>query len=282
MAVVFALGCALMYGVGDYAGGRGSRFASAASVTATAQAVGIVALVPGLLIIDGRLTGRSLLVGALAGMSGEIGLLLLYSALARGAMSVVSPIAAMLTAVVPVIAGWVIGESLDPRQFAGVMVALIGIALISRGGSNDGSAPAHHTRPSPPVLMMSVAAGIGFGLFVVALDRAGDQAGLWPLIAARPVGAVLAAGYAFVTRVSPIVSRPVFGLAAVAGSFDVLANILAILAAQHGKVAVTGLLISLYPASTVVLARVLDQEPISKAQVVGFALAGTAVALIAA
>lgn len=281
MTIFFALACAAVYGVGDYAGGRASRFASAAAVTATAQAMGLLLLIPGLLIISGTLTTRALLVGALGGLSGEMGLLLLYSALARGAMSVVSPITAVLTAIVPVVAGWVIGESLGGVQAVGVAAALVAIWFIGRGGSVDDDAPLHHSRPSRQVLLMSLAAGVGFGLFVVALDRAGDDVGLWPLVAARPVGMVLAGAYALTRGVSPIVARPVFALAGVAGGFDVLANIFAVLAAQRGKVAVAGILISLYPASTVALARVLDGEPISRTQVLGFALAVVAVAVIA-
>jgi drug/metabolite transporter (DMT)-like permease len=281
VAIFFALACALVYGVGDYAGGRCSRFAPAAAVTATAQAMGFFVLVPGLLIIGGTPTSRALLVGALGGLSGEVGLLLLYSALARGAMSVVSPITAVLTAIVPVLAGWVIGESLGAVQTVGVVAALVAIWFIGRGGSSEAGAPLHHSRPSTQVLLMSLAAGIGFGLFVVALDRAGDDSGLWPLVAARPVGMILAGGYALTRGVSPIVARPALGLASLAGGFDVLANIFAILAAQQGKVAVAGILISLYPASTVVLARVLDDEPITRTQVLGFALAATAVAVIA-
>ncbi len=281
MAIVFALACAFVYGLGDYAGGRAARFASAASVTATAQAVGMLVLIPGLLIVSGTVTTRALVLGAIGGALGETGLVLLYSALARGAMSVVSPVAAVMTAIVPVVAGWVIGESLGRQQFAGVVVALLAIWLISRGGSHEGSAPLHHSRPSPRVLLMSVAAGVGFGLFFVALDRAGDDAGLWPLVAARPTGLLLAGGYALIVGVSPFVGRRAWKLAATAGAGDVVANIFAILATQRGKVAVAGLLISLYPASTVLLSRFVDHEPITRSQLAGFGAAVAAVALVA-
>jgi drug/metabolite transporter (DMT)-like permease len=281
MAIVFALACAFVYGVADYAGGRGARFASPASVTATAQAAGMAVLLPALLLFDGSLTTRSLVVGALGGMSGEVGLMLLYSALARGAMSVVSPIAALVSALVPVIAGLMIGESMTSVHLLGVMVALLAIGLISRGGAVGPAAPSHHARPSPAVLLMSLCAGLGFGLFIVALDRAGDDAGVWPLIAARPVGTMLAAGYAVAAGLSPV-ARGVGGrLALAAGACDALANIFALLAAQSGKLAVAGLIVSMYPASTVVLSTVLDREPIRRLQLVGFALAAAAVVLIA-
>jgi drug/metabolite transporter (DMT)-like permease len=281
VVIVFALICAFTYGLGDYAGGRAARTAHSAAVTATAQAAGMLVLIPGLLIVSGELTARGLIAGMLGGLSGEIGLLLLYTALSRGAMSVVSPIAALMMALVPVVAGWIIGESLRPLHVVGIVIALGAIGLISRGGTTDGSGPAHHQRPSLQVLGMSVAAGIGFGFFVVALDRAGDDVGLWPLVAARPVGTALAAAYAVYVGVSPLVDRPSRPLAFGAGVFDVLANIFAILAAQRGKVAIAGVLIALYPASTVVLARVLDRERITRTQMIGFVLAAAAVGLIA-
>jgi drug/metabolite transporter (DMT)-like permease len=281
VTILYALVCAFVYGLGDYAGGRASRTDHSASVTATAQAAGILVLIPGLLIVSGSLSTRGIVAGIIGGVSGEIGLLLLYTALARGAMTVVSPIAAMMMAVVPVIGGVVIGESLKAVHVAGIALALVAILLISRGGTTDGSGPAHHQRPSPAVLFMAVAAGTGFGLFVVALDRAGDDVGLWPLIAARPVGTVLASGYAIAVGVKPWVKRDTIPLAGAAGVFDVLANIFAILAAQRGKLAIAGVLIALYPASTVLLARLVDREPITRPQVAGFSLAVVSVAMIA-
>jgi drug/metabolite transporter (DMT)-like permease len=281
VTIGFALICAVVYGLGDYAGGRASRRQHSAAVTATAQAAGLLVLVPGLLIVSGQLTARGLVAGAMGGVSGEIGLLFLYTALSRGAMTVVSPIAAMMMAIVPVIGGAIIGESLELLQTIGIGLALVAIMLISRGGTTDGSGPAHHQRPSPAVLSMAVVAGIGFGLFVVALDRAGDDVGLWPLLAARPVGTALASGYALSIGVKPLVDRVSLPLAGAAGIFDVLANIFAILAAQRGKLAIAGVLVSLYPASTVLLARVLDRERLSSAQLAGFGLAIVAVVFIA-
>jgi drug/metabolite transporter (DMT)-like permease len=281
MTVLLALGCALFYGLGDYGGGRASRKASSASVTVTAQAAGMLVLIPGLLLVNGHLTGRAMLFGAIGGVCGELGLLLVYSALAQAAMSVVSPITAVLTAIVPTVTGLVLGESLGVPEWIGISLAVAAIGLISRGGSTDGTSPAHHTRPSVRVLTMSIAAGIGFGLFVVALDRAGDDAGLWPLLAARPVGVLLAGAYALRIGVPTLVNRATFPMAAAAGVSDVTANAFAALATQRGKVAIAGVVIAMYPASTVMLARVLDHEPITKTQLVGFAIAISAVVLIA-
>jgi drug/metabolite transporter (DMT)-like permease len=267
--------------MGDYAGGRATRLEASASVTATAQAAGMLVLIPAVLLVDGHLTWRAVIAGVLGGISGEIGLLLLYSALSRAAMAVVSPITAVLTAVIPVLAGAILGEPLTPQQWGGAGLAFGAIMLISQGGTTDGLGPAHHARPTLGVVGLCLAAGTGFGLFVVALDRAGEGVGLWPLVAARPVGTLLATSYALMTHVRPMVRKASLPLASAAGVLDVTANAFAALAAQRGKVAIAGVLIALYPASTVALARTLDKEPMTRTQLVGFATAVVAVLLIA-
>jgi drug/metabolite transporter (DMT)-like permease len=281
MTVWLALGCALFYGLGDYGGGRSSRTSPSATVTVTAQVAGFLILIPGLLLIEGELTVRALVCGAIGGLFGEMGLPFLYNALSKAAMSVVSPITAVLTAIVPAIAGVVLGESLGVIKWFGVALAIASIGLISRGGSTDGSTPAHQSRPSVRVLMTCIIAGFGFGLFVVALDRAGDGVGLWPLLAARPVGSILAAVYALRIGVPLMVSRRALPMAAAAGIADVTANGFAALATQRGKVAIAGVIIAMYPASTVLLARFVDHEALTKTQLAGFVAAIVAVVLIA-
>ncbi len=229
-------------------------------------------------------TVRALVVGALGGVCGAIGLLLLYRGLSLASMSVVSPITAVLSAVVPVIAGLIIGEGLTPLHAGGVALAIAAVALISRGGesnsdtSTDGAPP---SRPSRAVLLSIIVAGVFFGLFVVALDRAGDDVGVWPLVAAKPMGVLFALGVALSQKVSPVAPRSVLPFTFLAGLNDMAANVFALLAAQAGQVAIAGVLVSLYPASTVFLARVIDRERFMRMQIVGFVLAVVGLALIA-
>ena len=282
LTIVYGLACAVFYGAGDYAGGRASRNASSIAVTASSQAAGfafVLLLLP-FLQGDGP-TSRALVVGALGGMCGALGLILLYRALSLAAMSVVSPITAVLSAVVPVAAGVILGEGLSRSHALGVVLAIGAIGLISRGGDPSPAAKAGHQRPPAKVIMTSLIAGIFFGLFLVALDRAGDNVGIWPLVAAKPVGVVFAVLIARTQRTSPIVSRRAAPLALAAGVTDMTANVFATLSAQAGKVAIAGVLVSLYPASTVVLARFVDREAITRTQFVGFAVAAGALALIA-
>ena len=282
LTIIYGLTCALFYGSADYAGGRASRSISSISVTASSQLAGwvlVLALVP--FVGGSGPTARALIVGGLAGICGATGLLLLYRALSLAAMSVVSPITAVLSAGVPVVAGVLIGEGLTATHAIGVALAIAAIALISRGGDDAHGAHAHHRRPSPSLLATSFVAGIFFGLFVVALDRAGDDVGVWPLVTAKPVGIAFAIAVAMSQRINPIVPRHALTLTLAAGAADMTANVFATLSAQAGQVAIAGVLISLYPASTVILARFVDHEKITQLQVVGFALAIAALVLIA-
>lgn len=284
MSIVYGLLCAIFYGVADYAGGRASRRASSTAVTASSQAVGFVLIVLLLPFLGGDgPTPRALIVGALGGLCGASGLLLLYRGLSLASMSVVSPVTAVLSAVVPVIAGLIIGEGLTAVRAIGIALAIAAVALISRGGDLDeattGDAPPR--RPSTSVLLSIIIAGVFFGLFVVALDRAGDNVGVWPLIAAKPVGVLFAIGVATSQRVSPIAPRSVLPFTFLAGANDMAANVFALLAAQAGQVAIAGVLVSLYPASTVFLARVVDRERLERLQIIGFVVAVIGLILIA-
>ena len=282
LTIVYGLTCALFYGSADYAGGRASRRTSSIAVTASSQIAGWFFVLVVVLFVGGHgPTTRALVVGAMAGACGAIGLMLLYRALSLAAMSVVSPITAVMSAVIPVMAGVVIGEGLTAVHGAGVALALGAIGLISRGGDTADNAHHHHRRPSPALLATSLVAGLFFGLFVVALDRAGDDVGVWPLVTAKPVGVLFALGAALATKQSPIVPRRALLLTLVAGVADMTANVFATLSAQAGQVAVAGVLVSLYPASTVVLSRVVDGEPLTRSQLAGFAVGAGALVLIA-
>ena len=282
LTIVYGLTCALFYGSADYAGGRASRRASSIAVTATSQWAGWLFVLVVVMFVGGNgWTPRSFVVGAMGGACGAIGLMLLYRALSLAAMSVVSPITAVMSAVVPVIAGVIIGEGLTLIHGVGVALALAAIGLISRGGDTDDDAEDHHRRPTPALLATSLIAGVFFGLFVVALDRAGDDVGVWPLVAAKPVGVLFAVGAAMATRQSPIVAVRALPLTLAAGLLDMTANVFATLSAQAGQVAIAGVLVSLYPASTVALSRLVDREPLTRSQVVGFAVGAGSLILIA-
>jgi drug/metabolite transporter (DMT)-like permease len=180
MAALLALSAAVAYGVGDFLGGVAARRVPPTAVVLWSHLVGLVMLVALAPVVGGDISPRALAVGATAGVLGGGGVALFYWGLAVGAMSVVAPVAALLSAAVPVVAGLASGERPTTAALAGIGLALGAVVLISREPSST-SAPALRWR----ALALAVAAGLAFGLFFVAIDSAGDGVGIWPLVAAR-------------------------------------------------------------------------------------------------
>ncbi|MFM7411367.1 MAG: EamA family transporter, partial [Actinomycetota bacterium] len=111
MAVVFALLTAVVYGIADYSGGRGSRLASSVTVTFVGQCAGFAgALLLALFIGDPVPSGHDLFISAAAGVAGSLGLLGFYRAMASGSMTIVAPITALVGTTIPVVWGLVEGE----------------------------------------------------------------------------------------------------------------------------------------------------------------------------
>ncbi len=275
MAVVLALASALVYGAADFCGGLASRRAAAFAVVALSQAAGLVALLGVLPILGGDPTLADLAWGGAAGLAGAAGLVLFYRALAGGVMSVVAPVTALTAAALPVAVGLALGERLPPWAVAGIGLALVAVVLVAAEG---GLPTLHGARRAG--LLPALAAGAGFGVFFVLLDRTRPEATLWPLVAARSVSVVLVVLLALAVGTSLRVPRPTVVLVVLAGVLDMAANALFLLATQQGQLAITGVLASLYPVSTVVLAQLVLRERLVRVQVAGLAAAAVAVVLI--
>ncbi|NEM08934.1 EamA family transporter [Geodermatophilus normandii] len=277
MATLLALASAVVYGMADFAGGMASRRAAAATVVALSQGAGLVAVVLLLPWLGGDPEPADLWWGAAAGVAGGAGLLLFYRSLAAGVMSVVAPVTAVSAAALPVLGGLLLGERLGPLAAAGIVLALAAVVLVA---AEDGLASLRNARLG--TVAPALAAGAGFGLFFVVLDRTGDDSGLTPLAAARVVSVLLVGGLALSSGRSLRVSRRVLPVVLLAGVGDMTANALFLVATQvGGPLAITGVLASLYPVSTVVLAQVLLRERLAGAQRAGLAVAAAAVVLIA-
>ncbi|SNS58594.1 Uncharacterized membrane protein [Geodermatophilus saharensis] len=277
MALVLALASAVVYGMADFCGGIASRRAAAATVVAISQAAGLVVVALLLPWLGGEPVRADLVWGAVAGIAGGAGLLLFYRALATGVMSVVAPVTAVSAAALPVLAGLALGERLGAAAAVGIVLALAAVVLVSAEGGLSSLRAARLGSTGP-----ALAAGAGFGLFFVLLERTGDDAGLTPLAAARVVSVLLVGALALATVRSLRVPGRVLPVVLLAGVGDMAANALFLLATQAGgQLAITGVLASLYPASTVVLAQVLLRERLAGAQRAGLAVATAAVVLIA-
>ncbi len=276
MAVVLALASAVVYDAADFLGGLASRRASVFAVVALSQAAGLVALLLLLPWLGGPVTGADLAWGAAAGLAGATGLLVFFRALAGGVMSVVAPTTAVTAAAVPVLVGIASGDRIGLWATAGILLALGAVALVS---AEDGLGALRSARPS--ALLPALAAGAAFGLFFVLLDQPDADSRLSPLVAARLASIALVLVVAGTTRRSLRPPRSALPLVVASGIGDMAANALFLLATQApGQLAITGVLASLYPVSTVVLAQVLLRERLAGAQVAGLAAAAVAVVLI--
>ncbi len=276
MAVVLALASAVVYGAADFCGGLAARRATAFAVVALAQLAGLLAVGALLPWLGGDPTGADLAWGAAAGLAGASGLVLFYRALAEGVMSVVAPVTAVSAAALPVLGGLLLGERIGPWTVAGIALALVAVVLVA---AEDGLGSLRTARPAN--LLRALASGVAFGLFFVLLDRTREAAELSPLVAARVVALLAVVLVARLASRSLSVPRGVLPVVVLGGIGDMTANALFLLAAQQGQLAITGILASLYPVSTVVLAQVVLRERLVATQAAGLAAAGAAVVLIA-
>jgi drug/metabolite transporter (DMT)-like permease len=276
MAALLALSAAVAYGVGDFLGGVAARRVPPTAVVLWSHVVGLVMLVALAPALGGDVTPRALAVGAAAGLLGGGGVALFYRGLAVGAMSVVAPVAALLSAAVPVVVGLAGGERPTTAALAGIALALGAVVLISRE-----PAEAATPRLRWQALALAVAAGLAFGLFFVAIDGAGDGVGIWPLVAARTASVSLFAALGAARVTASGLPRGAAGAAVGCGVLDAAANVLYVLALDHGLLSVVSVLTALYPAGTVLLARYVLGERLSPIQRTGLGVAAFAAVLIA-
>jgi drug/metabolite transporter (DMT)-like permease len=276
VAVLLALASALIWGASDFAGGYASRRTAAQAVVVGSQGAGLVVLLVLLPALGGSATAGDLALGAAAGAAGGLGLTVFYRAMATGVMSVLAPTTGVCAAAVPVVAGLVLGERIGVAAALGIALALVAVVLVAAEGGLAGLRAAR-----PAGLAAALVAGLLFGLFFVFLHRTHADAGLTPLVAARIASVVLVTATAVAGRAPLRVPRRVVPLVLLAGIGDVTANALYLVATQHGSLAITGVLASLYPASTVLLAQLVLRERLVRTQAAGLVAAVAAVVLIA-
>jgi uncharacterized membrane protein len=280
MGLVLAAISALVYGCADFCGGKATRTAPATTVTFLSQSSGLLILFIGVLLIPGDGPSvRAIGFGALGGLFGASGILFLYHGLSTGKMSIVSPVAAVISAGLPVLVAMIFfGERPSTFAIVGILSALIAIALVS---SSHGD-PSANSSVSGSILT-AVGAGVSFGLFFVCLQRAGSpsEVGLWALVGARPVSIGASAMLARF-RGDPLrVPRADRRMIVLAGVLDQLANVLYVLAIGRNLFALIAVLASMFPVSTVALAYFVDHEKVNRLQRVGLMFALASLVLIA-
>jgi drug/metabolite transporter (DMT)-like permease len=277
VAALFALTAAFAYGAGDFLGGVAARRAPTTAVVLWSHVVGLLLLVGAAPLLGGDVTPQALAIGAGAGIVGAVGVALFYHGLSIGSMSVVAPIAGLMSAALPVAVGFGGGERPGMAAIGGIAIALVAITLVSRE-AGDSAAPSRHRLQA---LGLSVAAGLAFGLFFTLLNTAGDDVGIWPLVGARVASVALFTGLGLAKLVQAAPPRAAAGAAIGAGVLDAAANVFYVLALSHGLLSVVAVLTALYPAGTVLLARYGLGEEMSGIQRTGLAFAGVSAVLIA-
>ena len=276
MALILALSSAVFYGTADFLGGLAARRATALASTVWAQGVGLVLVLLALPLFPApppSATGALWSVGA--GLTGGLGVALLYYGFAVGRVSVVAPVTAVCSIAVPVVVAMGLGERPGPLALFGIAVAVASVALISRHRD-----PQARTKAADRSLAIGLGCGVLIGAFLVCLARTGDSSGLWPLLIARAVSTVALAAVARVARVPVTVPRSVLPVVIACGAIDMLANALYLVAVREGPLGLVATLASLYPASTVVLARLVLRERLQPVQSVGLACAAAAIVMI--
>jgi uncharacterized membrane protein len=280
LAAVLALASSLSWGLSDFLGGFQSRRHHVLAVMLLSQGLALAILV--VAVLAGAPTEHDAAATAWAasvGLLGLLGLLAFYRALAIGTMSIVAPISATGT-IIPVLVGLTSGEEPSALQIAGIALAGLGVVLAAREAP---SADAEGQRDNRRAILLALFAAVGFGTFFAAMDRAEETADVaWVLLAARTadVGVLLVA-CAVLRPPLPGDGRSLLAIGAI-GVLDLLANLLFVLATSRGLLSVVGVLGSLYPVVTVILARIVLDERLSRAQARGVVITLVGVIALAA
>ena len=264
----------LFFGVADFLGGEGARRVSAASIVLWAGVISYPIILVAAFLVGGEAGIFDYLIGLIAGCSGAVGLVSLFAGLSRARAAIVAPVAAALSAVIPVLGGVIQGERPSALAWTGVA---IGIPAIVMCASVEGGRRSHGGGFGYGAL-----AGLGFGGFAVIIDQTSPDSSLLPLITSRAATMLvmllvgLAGGWAL-TGFRKMPRKLVVGN----GLFDVSGTVTLLLALRQGSLALAAVAASFYPAITVLMAKVLNAEHLRARQVVGIALTLVALTLIA-
>lgn len=272
-SISLSLASAASWGAGDFTGGIAAKRTGVFGLVVAAHITGFVGVLALAFLKHEAMPSHYSLAWAVAGgLLGSVGLAAFYRSLAIGKMGINAPLAALITAVVPVIAGMVLQGRTGRLQVAGFVIAIIGIVLVSKPEA---------VHEPPAGVWLAVIAGVGFGGFLVCMKLASATSVLWPLCVARLASAALMCIFCLCTRQSPLPATQLLPLAALTGILDTGGNALFMLAAQEGRLDIAAVLSSLYPVITVLLARFFLKEQMSRIQTAGMLAVLVAIPLIA-
>ena len=273
-SVAFGLSSAATWGVGDFSGGLATRRTPVRTVVIISQIAGLGALILlALLRAEAAPLPADIFWGAAAGIVGQIGLVALYRAMAIGQMGIAAPVTAVLSATLPALFGIITQGAPGVPHVAGFALALVGVWLLSRPEGALGR---------PAGFGLALIGGCGFGGFLILIAQVHADAIFWPLAVARVASLVVLIGFALRTRRFDRPTREALPLIALAGLMDAGGNAFFVFAEQAGRLDVAGVLASLYPATTVLLAVMILKEKLTRTRLFGVLLVLVAVPMIAA
>ncbi len=262
-----------VWGTSDFLGGVGARRVNAFLFTAIVHISGLIVTGALAVFMHSPFPGMSSVVWSLmAGAMGGLALVFFYRALSRGNMGLIAPVAAVLSAAIPTIITAFAEGFPGNRQLLGFILAGIGVWLISRTESDAGR---------PEGLGVAVLAGIGFAGFYLCTHQAGNASALWVATVSRIASFLVTGTIVVFGRHLSRVPAPAIAIAVVAGILDIAGSVVFVRASQIGRLDAAVVLSSLYPAVTVVLARIFLHEHFSRGRTVGMLAALAAVPMIA-
>lgn len=274
LSIIYGLGSAITWGAGDFSGGFATRRGSVLTVLLFSQLLGMLLLI-GIAILFGECVPATAAIvwGSSAGIFGSLGLIALYQGLASGRMGIIASISAVTTAIIPIVVAFFSEGAPRASQGAGFAMAMAAVWFLSSGETG--------AKIEKKELSLSVLAGLGFGLFFICMDRGSETTILWPLLSARAASLLL---ISLIVSIRRKIERPARGqllYIVLAGVLDVSGNTFFALASQVGRLDVSAILASLYPASTVMLAWIFLKERLNRRQWIGVAAAMGSLVFIA-
>lgn len=291
LTAILGLLTAITYGSADFFAAIASRKVRVVVVTAVASFSGLIVLLLLLPFMGGIFSEQAIFWGLMGGFSSVVALLALYASLALGPISVISPLGALVSAIVPAAIGVaLLGESFSALGWAAIALALVAVVLVGfvPPSSNSGK---EVLMPKPRAIVLAIIAGAGIGIAVTSLARSPADSGIAPIIVMRTtasllLGAIVLLGVLRGQKASaegnpqPLTTK-VWLTVAAAGLLDAGANIFFTLASRSGTLTVVGVLTALYPLGTILLARLVLKEHVANTQKVGIAISLTASLLLA-
>jgi drug/metabolite transporter (DMT)-like permease len=288
ITIVFGFATALVYGFADFFGAVASKTLRSIVVTAVASLAGLILLLASSIWLGADYSIGAIQWGITAGLASAIAMSCLYAALAIGPISIVSPLTAVISAIVPAIVGVTQGDKFSWFGWLAIGLILVATVLV-------GFVPGEAVRlPSRLGLLLGLAAGTFIGIVLVCLDQTPADSGVAPIILLRTVGTIILGISSFIVvgrakrqassqnlslEKKPVSVR-VWAAVVLAGLFDSMANIFFILGSRSGALTVVSVLTALYPVGTILLARLVLKERIAATQSLGIGLAITGCMLL--